>query len=77
MRSPRSFSLKGSQNGSTWTELLKVTETGGYENPIMWDLDNSTAYKYYRLDVFKTFEANQYISIGEIELLNKTIVKEY
>ena len=62
----RDFVLEGSNDGSTWTGLL--TAVGA--NAQRWqsfEVDNSTAYRYYRLSVSDVW-AGVVVSLSEVQL---------
>ena len=67
---PTSFTLYASNNGSDWTSLLVESGlTWTHNETKTWNLDNTTAYKYYRLgDVINT--RNQWVDIAEFTLIN-------
>lgn len=50
-RMPRDFIFQGSLDGEQWNDLLKVQGAAFTRGDEWheWDIDNSTAYKYYRL----------------------------
>ena len=75
-RTPKTFTLNGSNDGTNWTELLNVTDGGGYDSDKEWSIQNITAYKYYRMNITATYAANQEISIGELELFKNEGIDE-
>ena len=73
-RDPMTFSLYGSNDGSTWTALIEhaptqVSSTRFAQSPITY-LTNTTAYAYYYIR-FPTmrWDGENSIQIGEIQLL--------
>lgn len=70
-QAPSSFVFKGSNDGETWTSLLTVTDEPAYREQ-SWSINNTTAYAYYRIDITKTNYANTHVSIGELNLVNRT-----
>ena len=75
-RTPRAFTIEGSNNGTTWTVLLNVADGGQYSTAQSWNIDNTTAYLYYRINITKTYEANQYISIGELSFIERNVYNQ-
>lgn len=69
---PRSFTFEGSQNGSNWSTLLDVIMAGEFGALMRtWVLGNSTAYKYYRLNITGTSVASKEVVVGTLALLHK------
>ena len=72
---PRNWSLLGSNDGSSWTTLLTVTDQehaakGWY----IHDLTTTGAYTHYRLSVTQNWGNATYLVIREIELYNSSTV---
>jgi len=69
-RMPKDWTFKGSNNGSDWDILDTITdETGWIQNEKRtYNFSNSTAYKYYRLDVSAN-NGDTYLAIGELEMM--------
>ena len=63
---PKDFILQGSNDGSTWINLL--TETDQVYNDKSWTFENTTAYTYYRLYLTKNQRNGSNISIGQLNL---------
>jgi hypothetical protein len=75
-RMPSSFKIQGSNNDTTWTDLLVATSLswGGNERKF-WDVENTTAYKFYRLLFVSNSES--LAAIGDWGILRKFLVEEY
>lgn len=73
---PRDFTLDGSNNGTDWTTLLTVTNQDTF-NTQSWEVSNTTAYTYYRLNITKNNVANGYISLAQLNLTNRTVYDDY
>src|ERR1019366_3748662 len=51
-RAPKNWTFEGSNNGSTWTTLdTQTNQTSWTSVPKFYSFSNSTAYRYYRLNV--------------------------
>jgi hypothetical protein len=75
-RMPNSFKIQGSNNDSTWTDLLVVSSLSWSGNERkFWDVGNETAYKFYRLLVVANFESMA--AIGDWGILSKYTITEY
>ncbi len=74
---PKSWTLQGSNNGSSWTNLdSQSSQTfAGRNLKKTYPFSNSTAYQYYRLNNIKSNGGSQ-TQIGEIELLETVTVPE-
>ena len=68
---PTSFTLYASNDGTSWTSLLSSGSLTWTHNATKtWDIDNTTAYKYYRLgDVVNTRDS--WVDVAEFTLLYK------
>ncbi len=70
-RSPKEFTLEGSQTGETdsWTVLDSETETTAWSGleARYFTFKNTTAYKFYRLQL-KTSQSDIYVIIQQVEL---------
>lgn len=73
-RSPKTWTLQGSNNDSDWDVLDTQTNVAAWIDLEMrtYSFSNTTAYRYYKMD----FTANQggttYLIIGEIEFMAAT-----
>ena len=74
LKSPRDWTLKGSNDGETWTTLLTVTDQipTSVAQSFSYPLENTNSYLYYRVDVTRISIAGQKISIAELNLVNRT-----
>ena len=69
-RSPKSWTFQGSNDGSSWTTLDTQT------NVAVWALSeirqystsNTTAYRYYRVNVTANYGASDYVVIGLLKM---------
>lgn len=68
---PYNFSVQGSADNDTWTNIKTFSLGSNYWTSAFqlgqWDLDNETAYRYYRLIVTATANGSS-VRIGEIGL---------
>ena len=75
-RAPKSWTLKGSNNGSNYATLdtqSDVTDWAGQANvKKTFDIDNSTPYTYYKLDITASNDAT-YVGVGEFELITSVL----
>lgn len=69
-QAPSSFTLKGSNDNETWTDLLTVINESTYSDKT-WNFENSTAYSYYRIDIVKTNSANDHVAVAELNLIKR------
>ena len=69
-QAPSSFIVKGSNDGENWTSLLTVTDQATYSNQT-WIFENSTSYFYYRIEILKTNSANDHVSLGQLNLIQR------
>jgi hypothetical protein len=75
-RMPSSFKIQASNNDSSWVDLLSVSSLSWSGNERKsWNVDNSTAYKFYKL----LFVANSesLAAIGDWGILKRYKVTEY
>lgn len=68
-RSPRDWTLEGSNNGTDWVVLDTVTgETGwGLSEKRSFEVNNTIAYTYYRLDISANNGNLGYLGVAELE----------
>ena len=70
-RMPYAFTLQGSQDNDTWTTIKQFLLGSNYWSSAnqlgQWNVENETAYKYYRLIVMNTAQGS-YVRIGELGL---------
>jgi len=71
-RAPKTWTFKGSNNGTTWTTLdtqTNITDWAATANVRkVFDCANTTAYAYYRLDITASNDAD-YVGVGELEMM--------
>ena len=71
-RSPRNWTLEGSDDGETWVVIHTVTDGFGSNAPTAYQLTNHTvpsgnsAYFYHRLNITSAY-SSIYLSIGQIQ----------
>jgi hypothetical protein len=66
---PRTWKLQGSNNGSIWTDLdTQSAQSFGSDIKKTFSFINLNSYTYYRLYIIEG-EHGQYVSIGELELM--------
>jgi len=72
VRAPKTWTFKGSNDGAAWTTLdtqTNITDWATSPNTRkVFDLANSTAYAYYRLDITESNTAT-YLGVGELEMM--------
>jgi hypothetical protein len=77
---PKSWTFKGSNDGATWDTLdtqTNVTAWSGSPERRIYDLTNSTAYAYYRLDITVGAPADaDLVAVGELEMMETTETTE-
>lgn len=68
---PKTWTFEGSNDGAAWTPLdaqTNVTDWAATPNVRkVFDLANTTAYAYYRLDI--TASNGTYVGVGEMEMM--------
>lgn len=71
-RDPKSWRLEGSQNGTEWTVLDTKTNQafGQRTTAYIYNINNTTAYKFYRLAITEN-NGNDLFQLGEWRLLLK------
>lgn len=74
-RAPEDFTLQGSNNNSDWTILDTVTGeiSWGVGESREFEIDNSTEYRYYRLNITDTESTTNYIQLAEVEMYETII----
>ena len=73
---PDSFILYGSNDGENYIQLLDSgTLTWSHNETKTWDLENDTAYKFYKIEAENT--KKNFVTISEFQLINHSIIKEY
>ena len=67
-RAPKKFKIQGSNDDTTWTDLVSETNLSWSQNQIQkWNIENETAFKFYRMLVEESNGAN-FVDIGEFSL---------
>ncbi|OJW18841.1 MAG: hypothetical protein BGO49_17610 [Planctomycetales bacterium 71-10] len=74
-RAPRSWTLKGSNDGKTWTTLDVRTDAADVANfsTRFYKISNATAYRYYRLDDIVS-NGDPIIQIAEVAFQSDQVV---
>lgn len=73
---PESFVLSASNDGENYIELLNSGPLSWKHNELKeWVFENSTAYKFYKIEAVNTRSA--YVGFSEIQLMEHMITKEY
>jgi len=69
-RDPRDWTFLGSQDGSTWTTLdSQTSQSFAYTyQQLTYDLGNTTAYRYYRINVTANNGDATFLHIGDLGL---------
>ena len=69
---PKTWTFKGSNNGTDWTTLDTQTNVSGWGTPPntlkVFPFANTTSYTYYRLDITAGLD-NAYVGVGELEMM--------
>lgn len=73
-RDPKDWQFQGSQDGSTWTTLdSRSGQTFAYTyQQLPYDIGNTTAYRYYRINVTANNGDATFLHIGELGLWSNT-----
>ncbi|MBQ3565010.1 MAG: discoidin domain-containing protein, partial [Alphaproteobacteria bacterium] len=73
---PDSFVLYGSNDGENYDELLNSGAlTWTHNETKTWNLENNTAYKFYKIEAVNT--KKNFITISEIQLIEQITTREY
>jgi fibronectin type 3 domain-containing protein/regulation of enolase protein 1 (concanavalin A-like superfamily) len=69
-RDPKNWTFLGSQNGSSWTTLDSQTnQSFAYQyQQLTYNIANTTAYRYYRLNVTANNGDSTFLHVGELGL---------
>ncbi|MCU4154764.1 discoidin domain-containing protein [Carboxylicivirga sp. A043] len=64
------FTLSGSDDGTTWTEITKVADTGitAFAQKEEFTFENTAYYKFHKIELKAEIEEKGRIVIGELEL---------
>jgi hypothetical protein len=68
---PKSFKLYGSINGTTWVEVISVTNTGSQDTSVgttFTPVSTPDAYNYFGLIVTATQSRHNYVTVTELKL---------
>ncbi len=70
--SPKTWAFEGSNDNATWVSLHTVTNTPAWVSTErrVFTTTNSTAYRYYRLNVSANQGFATWLTVNELELLN-------
>ena len=73
-RSPRNWTLQGSNNGTTWDILDTRTNQSSFPpgESRLFQTTNTTAYRYYRINITLNHGATDYTMMAELEFLSAT-----
>jgi hypothetical protein len=73
-----SFSLYGSSDGDSWTELLTVNDISTWSTNVekYWTVENDLAFLRYKI-VATPIDGGDCISVNNINLFHKYTTKEY
>jgi hypothetical protein len=73
-RAVKTWTFEGSNDGSTWTTLDTRTNEPAWSKleKRVYSISNTTAYRYYRINVSANQGASDYVVIVEMELLTST-----
>jgi len=74
-RSPHTFNLAGSNNGSSWTTLDTQTAVPAWtaSERRVYAFSNTTAYRYYRVTISSNKGNGSYTTLGELEFIGLAI----
>lgn len=73
-RGPKTWILEGSNNGSTYTTIDAKTNVPAWaaDEKRIYNINNTTAYRYYRLNVSANQGDTTYLAVNQMELLVST-----
>lgn len=66
---PNAFTFEGSNNGSSWTVLDTQSGALAVDARTEFTLAAPASYRYYRLRITSTYDANSYACVRELEIL--------
>lgn len=74
-RSPKTWTFEGSNNGSTWTTLDTQTTVPAWTQTEkrFYAINNSTAYRYYRINVSANQGNASLLAIEQLEFMTNTL----
>lgn len=72
--SPKTWTFEGSNDGSSWTTLNTQTNVPGWSagEKRTYATTNTTAYRYYRVNITAIQGTASYLTINELEFLNSS-----
>jgi hypothetical protein len=73
-----SFSLYGSSDGDSWTELLTVSDISAWSNNVekSWEVENDLAFPRYKI-VATPINGENCVSVNNLNLFHKHTTREY
>lgn len=73
-RAPKTWTFEGSNNGSSWTTIDTQTNVSAWvaDEKRTYTTTNTTAYRYYRINVSANQGDATFLSVAEMELLVST-----
>lgn len=74
-RAPKTWTFEGSNNGSSWTTLNTQTNVAAWTagEKRTYATSNTTAYRYYRLNITANQGDGSYVGIAEAEFMSSTV----
>ena len=73
----RSFTIKGSHDGTTWSEPLYTSATlSNAEQTVTCEFENDVAYEYYEVDCTGTYRSDGQIMVAEIQYYSEAGITE-
>jgi hypothetical protein len=71
---PKDWTFEGSNDNSTWTVLHTQTAAAAWtaDEKRTYSINNTTAYRYYRLNISNSQNASNNVEIAEMELLQSS-----
>ena len=74
-RSPKTWTLQGSSNGSSWTVLdTRMSETNwGVNQTRSYTISTNTSYRYYRMNITAYNNGGDVIQFDSLQLVSKSI----
>lgn len=72
LRAPRSWTIRGSNNGSDWTTIDTRTDITGWANstPRVFEIQSPGSYLYYQINVTTNNGDVSYLAIGQLAYFN-------
>lgn len=69
-RAPKSWTFQGSQDGSSWTTIDTQTNVAAFTSVTeerIYNTSNTTAYRYYRLNITANQGATDHVGVSEVK----------